>query len=254
VAIKVVEEAPLDPIDQELEPEPDAEPPLRLAEPRDDPEDIAGADSFADAPLLEDGSYADEAAPGTTRLYRVSLDWGQTLSTRVDLPAMTPELEEATSGFGPDLQVAVLDPMRATLDGHSEADPSASYGAEAADMTEAVGPVRFLDRFGSDQTYLPGDHWIAVSVEDDDGSEVRTVPWTLSVAVQGQPTGAPDHGTADGFDAPFLVGEDARSEVASGNPAPAGEADAGSRRLVALGLGVVGLVCCGLGVVSLRRR
>jgi hypothetical protein len=92
-----------------------------------------------------------------------------------------------------------------------------------------------------------------VSVEADDG-EVETVPYTPTVAVQGQPSGAPEHGTAGGFDAPFLVGDDVHSPVASGRPAAVDEEASSTRRMVALGLGVLGLACCGLGVLSLRRR
>ncbi|MET1061203.1 MAG: hypothetical protein ABWX84_16495 [Nocardioides sp.] len=252
VAIKIVEEAALEDPSEQLPAAPEEEPPYDVPRPGT-PDDTTGADSFEDAPLLDSGTYADTGDEGEVKLYRVSLDWGQTLAVRMDVPTMEPALAEQTSGFGPDFELTLFNPMRNTLDTHPEADASAALdGDEAQRVGDAAGPVRYLSRYGGSATYLPGDYWIAVAVEPSSGEEEPiSFPYELTVEVQGEAEGAPAYDRNE----PFLVGEDSFSTVASGNPAPQDdEAASDTRRLAALGLGLFGLACCGLGTLRLRRR
>ena len=252
VALKVVEEAPLDGEVSSLPAEPDTEPALRVPDPGSDPADAEGTSAFGDAPLLEDGSYADEGVEGRVRMYRVSLDWGQTLAARVDVPVMAADQAESTYGFGPQVQLSLLGPTRVSLGSHDDADPTGPLDDEdAAVLTEAAGPVRYRSRYASSAAYLPGDYWVAVSVGTTSDEAPLRFPYTLTVEAQGDAEGTPAYDTDE---KPFLVGQDAYSDVASGNPAPAAEeATATGRRLAALGLGAFGLVCCALGALQLRR-
>ena len=257
VAIKIVEEAPLQDLSEDLPPVSEAEPALKLPAPGS-ATGVTGTASFDDAPLLEDGTHGDTVTEGETRLYRVVLDWGQTLAVRLDAPAMDAALQEETGGaFGPDVQVTLFDPLRRLLATHPDGDASGSLdGEEPLRLSDAGGPVRFLSRFGGSAMYLPGDYWVAVSVEPADGRHAAAFDYELTVETQGDAAGAPTY-SSDDFDEPFRVGRDAFSTVASGNPAPqdADEASpSGSRRFAALGLGVFGLVCCALGALQLRRR
>ena len=251
VAIKIVEEAALEDPGERLPADPEQEPAYDAPRPGA-AGDTTGADSFEDAPLLEEGTHADTGEEGGVKLYRVSLDWGQTLAVRMDVPAMEPALAEQTNGFGPDFELTLFNPMRNSLDTHPEADASASLGDEAQRVGDAAGPVRYLSRYGDSATYLPGDYWISVAVEPPaDGEKPVSFPYELTVEVQGDVEGAPTYDR----DKPFLVGEDAFSTVASGNPEPrADEAGSDTRRFAALGLGAFGLVCCALGALQLRRR
>jgi hypothetical protein len=254
VAIKIVEEAPLDGEVSSLPAEPDPEPALSVPDPEGDPAPVEGTAAFGDAPLLEDGSYADEGVEGRVRMYRVSLDWGQTLAARVDVPVMAPDQAESTYGFGPQVQLSLLGPTRVPLGSHDDAEPTGSLDDEdAAVLTEATGPVRYRSRYASSAAYLPGDYWVAVSVGTTSDEAPLRFPYTLTVEVQGEVEGTPAYDTDE---KPFLVAPDAYSDVASGNPAPSEDEEATptGRRLAALGLGVFGLVCCALGALQLRRR
>ena len=260
VAIKVVEEAPTDTVDGL--PAPPENPPSFRKPADGSPGPVEGATSFEDAPLLKDGSYEDAAVEGADRVYRVSVGWGQTLSVALAAPALTAAQLEETFGSGPDVQLSLFNPLRNNLaDNVDGTEPGGSTGEEPLRVTTAAGPVRYLDRYDQLPTYLPGDYWVVVSVEPnpETGTDARkdlTIDYTLSVQVQGEETGAPTYATTDDFTKPFLVGEDAFSTVASGNPAPAAEDEAasGTRRFAALGLGLFGLVCCVLGALQLRRR
>ena len=254
VAVKIVEEAPLQDLTQDLPPDPDVEPALELPG-TGTADTVTGDPSFERAPLLEDGTHRASGTEGETVLYRMSLDWGETLAVRLDVPAMDAALEEATGGiFGPDVQLTLYDPMRRLLDTHPEGDGSGSLdSAEPLRLSDAAGPLRFLSRFGGSATYLPGDYWVAVSVQASEGDPV-SFDYELTTETQGSAAGAPTYSTDD-FDRPFVVGQDSFSTVASGNPAPPeDDGVSGARRITALGLGLVGLLCCGLGVLQLRRR
>ena len=254
VAIKIVEEAPLEELDEDLPPSPEEEPGLKLPG-TTTPDDVQGGASFADAPLLVPGTHRASGPSGETRLFRVSLDWGQTLAVRLDAAAMGAAELEATGGFvGPQVELSLLDPMRRVLDTHPDGDDSEMLDdVDAIRLSDAAGPVRYLSRWGSSATYLPGEYWVAVSVEASDNPV--SVDYELTVAAQGDVEGAPTYSDQDGFTDPFLVGEDSYSTLASGNPAPQDdEAASTTRRLAALGLGLFGLVCCALGALQLRRR
>jgi hypothetical protein len=255
VAIKIVEEAPLDGLDQKLPAAPEEEPRLRVPDPAP-ADETSGAASFADAPLLGDGTVTDTGTEGATKLYRVSLDWDQTLALRLDVPAMDAALDEATGGFGvgPDVEITLFNPMRNSLDPHPEGDASGSLSADdAVRLTDAAGPVRYLSRFASSATYVPGDYWVAVAVEPPaEDADPVSFDYELTAEVRGEVAGEPSYESGDES---FLVGDDAFSTVASGNPAPSSDDAAGNaRRYAALGLGLLGLACCGLGALQLRRR
>lgn len=255
VAIKIVEEAPLQDLSEDLPPIPETEPALKLPD-TGTADTVTGDPSFDEAPLLEDGTHRATGTEGETLLYRVSLDWGETLAVRLDAPAMDAELEEATGGiFGPEVQLTLYDPLRRLLDTHPEGDASASLDSEEPlRLSDAAGPLRFLSRFGGPATYLPGDYWVAVAVQAGDGEQPLSFDYELTTETQGQPEGAPTY-SSDDFSEPFVVGQDSFSTVASGNPAPQDdESTSNGRRLAALGLGLFGLACCGLGALQLRRR
>ena len=254
VAIKIVEEAPLEDLAEDLPPDPETEPALALPNPGT-ADSVTGDPSFDAAPLVDDGTHRATGTEGETVLYRVSLDWGETLAVRLDAPAMDAALQEQTGGiFGPEVQLTLYDPLRRLLDTHPEGDGSGSLDSEEPlRLSDAAGPLRFLSRFGGSATYLPGDYWVAVSVQAPDGEPV-SVDYELTTATQGSADGTPTY-SSDDFDEPFLVGQDSYSTVASGNPAPQDEDGTSSgRQLAALGLGLFGLLCCGLGALQLRRR
>jgi hypothetical protein len=269
VAIKIVEEAPV--TDQGAAIADDAELEYDVPEPVDAADGPQGSDSFDDAPVVDahDGpvTIAAELTEGTTLLWRVPLDWGDQLVVRGDLPTVPPDGPLA----GASAQVRIVQPGRDVFAlTKSEQYYYADYGEKPVRVVAASHPLRYGNRFRDFEPTLPGDHWVAVSVERAQDREPMHVSLDLTIAVTHADDAPPTYKDAvlaqgggpgpDGYSAgtPYLVGDGEFSAVASGNPF-ASEGDEGDewwgpRRGVGLGLGVVSLVCCAVGAVWLTRR
>lgn len=272
VAIKIVEEAPVssdrgEPLGETEElgyqvPEPGA------------PTDLPGAPSFDDAPVVDARggatTVATEVTQGTELLWRVSLDWGDQLVVRADLPAVAAEDPLLNST----VRLHVVAPDRDVLMlAKSEDYTYGDYAEEPpARLVTATYPLRYANRDSDLAAALPGDYWVGVAVEpapEDQEPVAAPVELTFSVAdtdaaapvyqsaILGQGNvDAPDDYSAD---RPFLVGDGAFAAVASGNPVvpdDGTEADAwwGTRRAVGLGVGVASLACIVAGALWLRAR
>lgn len=262
--LRVVEEGPLagSDVGPEAEELVTTGPPTAAAEPAD----VPGGTSFADAPLLGDGAGAtvrDDVRQGAERLWRVHLDWGQTLAASVDLPPRT----STEPAVDPGLSLTLFDPMRNSFDGGAEdRDAEGSYGADGLELFDATPPVRYLNRVAGDGVaYLPGDYWVSVAVAPPaDGQAPVEVPVTLAVAVDGDPSGAPTFaevvtgpgGTKSpaGYSeaTPYLVAKGEFAADVSGTPAP--PATDGVRRTVGWAVGAASLVSLLAGLVLLARR
>lgn len=243
-----------------------------------DPTELAGAESFDDAPQAGTGTYAAEIAEGETRLFRVPLGWGQQLAARVDLPAREGEVDVA-----PNVGLALYDPLRDNLgSGVDEAVPGDSYDVEAAQLFNATPPVAYLNRFDGQPASVPGDYWVAVSVSpvgaNEEGREPIDVPITLTIEVSGDAggDGAPRFpevvsgpgGTAtpEGYSAatPFLIDDGVfAAEVSQSPRQPPGSTDAGgtaqegdadTRRTAGLVLAAISGAMLMAGIVLLLRR
>lgn len=254
VTVKVVEEQRVTAEEASSLPPPVDSTPTYQAPAEQSPESVDGGASFADAPEISDGTVSGSISQGETRFYKVPLDWGQTLSAKAVFEPITPADPDSFYG-GPDAGLAVYTAMRNEAgDDFSTVEPSGTLDdVQTLTLTNAAGPVRYNDRFGSRVVSLPGYQWVAVTLEgvDEDGGEPISADYTLTVEAQGEVQGAPAYKFPD--EKAFRIGEDDYSDYASGNPPPA--ADESSARLWwAAGLGLVGIACLGAGAVSLRRR
>lgn len=273
IAIKVVEEAGVsDPLSLPETPET-----LSFDIPEaGEAEDLAGATSFDDAPELEsspDGVTVSTTLPqGTEQLWRVGATWGQQVVARVTADqADAADFEGRYSGVP--VRVRLVDPRREVFaypnEGASDESADGSYQVdEAVDIVAGGFPLQYRNRFDGDIPTVPGDYWIAVSVGPVDPTadlDPLDVPIELTVAVTGEPSGAPsypgvvtspDEGAQiEGYspEEPFLVAEDTFSAVASGNPV-SGDGWFSTRRWAGLGLAAVSVLCLGAGLVRLRAR
>lgn len=269
IALKIVEEAPVtDPGEPVAE---DAELAYDLPEPVDPVDRPQGAGSFDDAPTIDahDGpvTVAVEVTEGTTLLWRVPLAWGDQVVARADLPPV--DDEDPVLGVG--VQVRIVQPSRDTFALTTSEDYYyGDYGEEPAVLVAASHPLRYDNRYRDVEPSLPGDHWVAVSVEsapeDREATEVAVdltidVPHvdgyepTYKAAVLAQGGGAgPDGYTPE---KPYLVGDGEFAAVASGNPFTSTGDDEGwwgPRRAVGIGVGVLSLACCAVGAAWLSRR
>lgn len=285
IALKIVEEAPVASVgDLPAAAEDESFTPVGPDD-AEDAGDLAGATSLDAAPELD--PVADGVAvratltPGEVRIWRVPVGWGRQLSTVLDVPAYD-DGDPDTSFSGPYVDLRVIDPLRRVVQNTETVDEegtsSSGSVSEDEDLRLGVGtaPVRYLHRYDSVDATVPGEHWVAVSVQPDDESgdgsgdgsgedaEPLEIPFELTVAVTGeedppplyadQVLGAGGREAPSDYDpaTPFLIGADTFS-------ATAGDlADDGGwwspRRYGALGLAVLSLACCGAGVWQLRRR
>jgi len=273
IAIKIVEEAPVtDPGEPVAD---DAELDYQLPEPGDPADGPQGAGSFDDAPVVDaaDGpvTIAAEVTEGATVLWRVPLGWGDQLVARGDLPTMPAE----DPLLDVSVEVRLLQPSRdsfaLTESGDYYYGDYAENGEEPTPLVAASHPLRYDNRYRDFEPSLPGDHWVAVSVEPPpEDREPMDVPIDLTIDVPHVDGEAPTYKAAvlaqgggagpDGYspDTPYLVADGTFAAVASGSPftPEAGDDDPwwGPRRGIGLGVGVVSLACCAVAAVWLRRR
>ena len=273
IAIKVVEEAPVPDV-AGLPAPPDSPSYRRVA-------DVAGGDvvdgagSFDAAPTVPlSGGRADfstSVTEGEEQLFRVPLAWGQALS----VAAHAPKLDEKTytdvrdyNGVAVSLQI--VGPLRDTVTGAvSDVAPSGTYDDSGPlDVTDALPPVGYLNRWSSLPADVPGDYWISIaaSPKPDGIDEPFAVPLDVAVEVTEQ-QGAPSYSggvLAQGggkftgsYDAarPFLIGPGRFAAVASGSPPAPGDGGAGwwgTRRYAGLALLAAGAASCAAGLWRLR--
>ncbi len=277
LAIKVVEEAP---VAQEGEPIPDDdELTYRLPQPAERPADGPdGSDSFDAAPELDlrDGplTIGTTIPEGSEALWRVPVDWADQLVVRGDLPALE-ETEEPDPLSDVTVQLHLIQPSRDVYAlGKSDSYTYGTYGTEPAVFVATGYPLRYGNRSRDVEPTLPGDEWVAVTVEAPatEGAAPLDVPVTLTFALTRTDAAAPTYPGAvlnpadddgpPGYspETPFLVGDDEFSAVASGNPFTPDSESAddeswwGPRRAVGLGVGLVSFACCAVGAAWLTRR
>lgn len=260
VLVTVVEEVVLDDLygvlngDTDLPEPPDEEPAIDVPEPGSVREVQPGA-GFDTALHTDGGTHRATIGQGENHFYAVDLDWGQTVAVRLDVPRV--ELEEDAVFFGPDLAVAVHNPLRNDVDATlADVDPEVTLDdEEAVTATTGYGPVNWLAR-NDGPAPLPGTHWVVVTMEgQSDGADEPPLQtsYDLTIEVQGERTGVPEF---KGTTRPFLVAPATWSEHASGRAraTEVGEEFWTARRFGALGLGVLGVLCLALGGLQLRRH
>lgn len=253
LTIKIVEESSLKNSDEKLPLPAESGRAFRSPSAGSDHGEVSGDRSFDGAPQLKAGTSSSSITEGEQLIYRVHLDWGQSLAAALDVVAYTEAEIEPFGYTGPSLELGVYSPMRRVLSSDFEGTSnSGSVSTEPLELTTGVGPVRYLNRYDDEKEYLPGDYYLSVVAPDiPDERDPKSIDFTLSVEVQGKVGGAPTYVDPE----PFLVGNGERSSVASGNPAPP-VAEPGwftKRRIGGLGVGLVGLVALLAGALRLRR-
>lgn len=224
---------------------------------------LPGGSTFGDAPVVPPGQVTDTILPGETLYYRVPVQWGQQLSYRVDLPGNlrgAGASESATGiarayAFSPTRKQVVDDTDNAKVPYPTDENYDA---AKPLRIGGATVPVRYNNRTEIvdseiEGAALAGYYTIQVHV----GPEVKPaggqpLPFTLGVAVTGQPTGAPTYQNA-GYDP--LRDQGAGTPAPAANPSPAASGSASTMAIAAISIGVL-LAIAGTttAIVALRRR
>jgi Ca-activated chloride channel family protein len=160
-----------------------------------------GGTSFEDAPLLTPGSYRDDIVQGETLTYQVDVDWGQQLTARVGLPALTGQRVAAATG-SPLVSLSVFSPARtpafaSSVDGHLSQAILTRYGHELGTVS---GPVAFLNTSESEPALhgsdLAGRYTVTVFLGKKPAGRSVPVPFTMRLGVSGSPHGEPQFASA----------------------------------------------------------
>jgi len=164
VEIAVYEEPPLkDPTARDLSPTA-ATPQWTTLTPGTPNSDVVPGTSIANAPIVEDGTYAFDINPGETQVVAVPLDWGQNVQAQLD-GELTSKILKAAA-VGSDIEVDIIDPLR----GDSGID---FFGNEPDDwFTTALGNA-WLDGEGPYRTGAQS-HTLAYLNRLDSNSRVRS--------------------------------------------------------------------------------
>jgi Ca-activated chloride channel family protein len=174
---------------------PEAGDPVWTAMPGTTPREIVPGSSFADAPLLEAGSYKTTLMPGELQLYKVKADWGQRLQAQVGVPKLGSFAAGGVVGIRY-LDIALVSPTGEDVYAvFAEKVPGGSgkravlteRGATQGVMTKEI---RYLNRDGANNqdtgTSMPGEYYVSVSLTKNGQQEQPfAIPMTLTVGVRG---------------------------------------------------------------------
>ena len=247
VEILVIEEPPL------VSPEPTASPqPKVTSTPSvpENPQPVTGGSSFSDAPLIGAGSWTEQFVPQETILYRVRVDWGQSLRVTV----MSPK----TSLLGPIYDAVIYSPDR-----KQAAIGSSGHTRDVgiAPLSRAIAPVMYSNRVGefeNQPSSIAGDYYLSISMPDayqDEGKGVL-FPVTFRVDVEGSPQAAPNYAkpvaaSPAASASPSANASDTAAPTAAGEKASSNDSSA----LPLVGGGLLALaVLGGIGYAVWRRR
>jgi Ca-activated chloride channel family protein len=211
---------------------------------------VVGGSSFADAPVVEPGSYRDNLVAGEVLTYQVEVGYGQQLSALVDFPELDGKLRDAVSG-GLITQVDAFTPARAPVAPPRTGDgPFAKtfLSSDGEDIGFSTAPVSLSNATETDpigSTTVPGMYTVTVFLEEDPGGEDYLVPFRLDVDVTGTELPGPE-----------LVEEPLETEPTN-EPTPREDGDGGGEDPQASSAASddddspLGLVVGGLGVLAL---
>lgn len=216
------------------------------------PTPVAGGTSFAQAPALAPGRYADTLRPGEQLLYRVPAGWGQRVRARVTLEA-DPVAADELSGPGVAVETETFSPTLHRL-GYAGPGGGGFYdGVDDHVMTAESYPRRLRNVESGDgdvrSMATDGAEYLAVSMAgtlDGDGSRFAA-PVVVEVVVDGEVSGVP------------RTAEPPAARPADGSPGAGAEASEGDDGAgvpwwpLGAGVVVVGALVAG-GVLVARRR
>jgi Ca-activated chloride channel homolog len=186
--------------------------------------ETAGGGGFAQAATLGPGTWTDSIQGGEVLFYRVRVDWGQTprvsFRVRPDTPAA-----QAIGAYGVNAHVEAYAPTRARI---QQGDLTTVTATSTTTMTSALLPVRYRNREGElydssahRMMSLAGYYYFVITMDSTDAE--FQLPMDISVAVDGEPAGAPRYEPATTVDGPGAVGErggegDGRAAAGAADP------------------------------------
>ncbi|MGI3779786.1 MAG: vWA domain-containing protein, partial [Janthinobacterium lividum] len=225
---------------------------------------VVGGSGFSNAPAVAAGAWSDSIAFGDTTLYRVPLDYGQTLKVTASLPGDKGKLPLSLSD-GYIVRLKLLTPAHAQL--VSVTEPH--NGETAVHLSAASPQVRVRNDelpLPVTQDYQPdastasvaGDYYVVVELQPVIGHLTGVVvPLQLDVAVDGTPSGQPVLAPAPSSSAtPSTSAAPTPAASPSNATGPVGPRTSSTPGLLLAGAGILVLVGIAGAVAALvlRRR
>lgn len=212
-------------------------------------EEVLGSVSFTGAPVVGPGLYTDSIIAGETLLYRVTgVDWGQQVVCDITLGQAAGSL---SNGNVRATQARVYSEFRTEVTEILGEGDDGVYSGDDLALHVAGPPLIYANRTStSDEiraSSTAGDLYCGVSVRAtsaENDAEIGNVPVTLSVAIVGDVSGAPEYVSAPTETPQPTAAPDPQEDAASGLPG-----------WMFVGAGVVAvLAVAGILVIVLRRR
>lgn len=165
-------------------------------------EDIVGGSSFNYAPRLDPGdTYDGEIIPGEALVFRVPVEWGETLQAEAFYAEPGDELSDNLSGSGISSGLSIMSPMRGIVD----SEFSSIWGSMATELQAQTPEVRWNNRGGQNQieyASVAGEHYVVLVADHHDDGKSFPIPYRLTVQTFGEAgQGEPDY-AEDGTPAP----------------------------------------------------
>jgi len=251
---------------------------------------VTGGSSLGDATEITDGAYSGTIVPGETQVFKIHVDWGQQLGVQAVIPAATPALLHSgqTQEYA---GLQILNPLGAADPDQPNGIELNGFGSFTTSQVLETGtiPVRWNNRLSTSTSYLAGDYYVTYAAAPDVQGSSLEMPFTLRVAVVGEPSGAPTYADGQTLQTAAATQDDSSAAAdpsaepstdPSADPAgptgptadpttratdgpstapdarPAAAETSGTSRVqlaAAGGLGLVALICAGVGVAFLRR-
>lgn len=229
-----------------------------------------GGVSFGDATPLEPGAYRGTIVPGETQIFRIDLDWGQSLSSVVRFDPVTQTQKQALGEVDLNTTLWTFSPGRAIARAPFVSDSQGRLSEHMSPELVAVSPVVTYNerRSGSDTSAaasIAGPYYLVLGVAGDDGGTVEgaaagvELGFTLGLGREGERKGVPEYAG----EAPQFGGETSTTadetddgsgdDAAAASPDDKGDDGPGWLPFVLAGGGVV-LVLGGLTTLWLVRR
>lgn len=225
---------------------------------------VVGGSGFSNAPQLAGGPWSDSIAFGDTTLYRVPLDYGQTLRVTASLPGDKGRLPLGRYD-GYIVRLKLLTPAHALL--VNVEDPRSGGTTVRLSATSPQIRVRNDElSLPTTQNFQPdastasvaGDYYVAVELQPvTEGLLGVVLPLKLDVAVDGTPAGQPAFASAPSASPPASPSTDPSSSATEPSTPPADPGSSSTPGLLLTGAGVLvllGVAGAGVALVLRRRR
>ena len=201
-------------------------------------EPVVGGGSFANAPLIESGSYRDTMLPGERLYYGVRLEPGQQLHVTAQLDVEAGSVDTDTAaGFAVGLQT----PLREVI---TETDSGTSTVGSADDRIDVTFPAALAASGARDRSgayFGPGVWYLSLylsSLQREPAKVEFPVEFELEVIGDPQPDASPEPTPAK----------------ATPTPEPKAEEDGGTSAAAVAGIGLAGLLVGLVGGGLVARR